>query len=286
MLRQRRASGADVYLYNSNGNPLATGQTTSASSSPLVLPSDLEASDIYRALPSSVAFKKQIRAWTSTVAGDFNTRKKIYSTTYTEQTSGAQRNLRSSSNADQPGNTGAYTVEVTFLDSSFNRQVETVTLAGTGTANMVSTTFQYLESMVVKTAGSGLRNAGTISLRTGTTAFASIGVGTLVTGGDNATGYAHHYVPTGKTAYIDSFGFAANNAAGPYVWFTARRLDIANAAEIEVGPIVACDVNIPYDGNLTSNPIFVQGPSQIVMYTLPTANATVLNEAWFSVVEF
>ncbi len=110
----------------------------------------------------------------------------------------AATTISSGSTADTSAGTGARTVEVTGLDSTYAIVSETATMNGrTG----VTLTNQYLRvtNIVVKTAGSGGVNAGIIYVGTGSI---TTGVPTVVIGGiavgENVYQAARYTVPTSQ----------------------------------------------------------------------------------------
>lgn len=90
-------------------------------------------------------------------------------------TAGAFEVLSSSAN-DTAAGTGARTIEVKGLDSSWNEFTETVTMNGVTPVALVNSSAFRINSAKVLTAGSGLTNAGNIDVRTvtGSTVYKSI----------------------------------------------------------------------------------------------------------------
>lgn len=123
----------------------------------------------------------------------------IRATTYTPQGANAQRSIKSTSASDTSAGTGARTVTISYLDTSFVLKSETITLNGTNAVNTVNSDIAYIENMVVETCGSGGGNVGTINFFTTTAGGGSIWGS--IAAGDNKTFWAHHYVPTGMTCY-------------------------------------------------------------------------------------
>ena len=128
-----------------------------------------------------------------------NTFVDVRQTTYTEQTTNAQRSLASTSANDTSAGTGARQVVISYLDQTCSGPgggvpffTETVTLNGLTPVNTVNTNICFIERIDVLSVGSSGANVGTINLYTttagGGTIFASIGTGALATGlGDNET---------------------------------------------------------------------------------------------------
>lgn len=138
----------------------------------------------------------EIRTAQNTVAN--GTRTAIRNTTYTEQTSGAQRSVSSTSAQDGPAGTGIKSVKVVYYDGNMDGpREEVVVLNGTTPVPTVATDICYVERMEAVESGVSGLTAGTIRLHPdnagASTAFASISAA------DVRTRYSHHYVPTGRT---------------------------------------------------------------------------------------
>ncbi|MEE8423848.1 MAG: hypothetical protein V3S49_04850, partial [Thermodesulfobacteriota bacterium] len=100
------------------------------------------------------------------------------------------------------------TVQVFGLDTNFDLQNETVTLNGTTPVNLVNT-YIRIYRMIGITAGSGERNAGSITCRIqsgGTT-------GAIISIGNNQTLMCHYTIPNNYTGYMYS-GYATTNKGG------------------------------------------------------------------------
>lgn len=202
----------------------------------------------------------------------------ILSTTYNEQSSNAQRSISSSSTSDTSAGTGARTVEITYYTATFTGPfTEIITLNGTSAVNTTNTNICYIESMVVKTVGSGGVNVGTITLFASTGggggAVASIGSNTLTgSTGDTRTLYAHHYIPSGKTCFITGFVVSASGTTSFFL--RSRDLATANAAEKIISDIIP--VSSPFERSYGS-PIEVVGPARIIAYAIPASNNTTIS---------
>ena len=120
----------------------------------------------------------------------------------------------SSSNAnDTSDGTGARTVQVYGVDSDYNEINEIVTLNGQ-TALNTSNSFLRVYRTIVRTAGSGEKNAGDIYVGDGTvtsgvpaTKYAKILVG------NNQTLMALWTVPSGYTGYLYQFDCSSGSTA-------------------------------------------------------------------------
>jgi hypothetical protein len=104
------------------------------------------------------------------IATTANTEAAVEATIYTEQTSGAQRALKSSSvNDTNAAGTGARQVRITFYTLTADGTIagpfiETVNLNGTTAVPTVNTNIALIEKMEIVAAGSGGVAAGTITL--------------------------------------------------------------------------------------------------------------------------
>lgn len=197
-------------------------------------------------------------------------------TAYTEPASVAAFSIKSGNAADTSAGTGARTVTITYLDSTYVQQSETITLNGTTCVNSVTTTARYFESVKVVTGGSTGSNVGLLTFYTGTGCVTTVGT---IPATDNQTLWAHHYVQTGKTSNIT--GLSVNHSgttvgSGAVFFLKSLPLNIANAVESQVG-----DFHRLYGQSSTAprsyvSPIKVNGPARITVYVTPeTSSSTV-----------
>jgi len=112
------------------------------------------------------------------------------------------RCISSSANDDAAG-TGARTLTVTGLNSSFIETTDVITMDGT-TSVSGDVQFSRVNSGVITTAGTGLTNAGAILcwLKDGSTAITGAPKQIYMAIGKGKTDRAHYAVPVGKFAYI------------------------------------------------------------------------------------
>lgn len=200
-----------------------------------------------------------------------NTPTNIRATTYVPQTTAAQRSLLSSSASDATGGTGAITITINYLNSSMVLKQDTVTLNGLTAVNTNQTDIQFIESIVVATCGTNLANVGTITMMSGTagggSAMASIAIA------DNATFYAHHYVPTGVSCYVLKHTGVGTLAAGRSYMVRTGNPTLTGLPIIQIGDIIAHLTGGSEDHEYQV-PLVVTGPDYIVMRTNPIASAT------------
>lgn len=200
----------------------------------------------------------------------------VNGTTYTEQTSNAQRSIASSSASDTAAGTGARTVKITYYSVSAGVITgpfyETVTLNGTSYVNTVSTTIAFIEKIEVLTVGSGLTNAGTLTLKAGTAG----GGATIVTiaVGDGQTFLGHHYVATGRTMYLTgvSTGIKGADAAAFFV-------KVSNPSDTSVFDRVTSDIlRVGTSQSTTTRPygtpIEIPGPAHVQLYVQPDSTSS------------
>ena len=197
-------------------------------------------------------------------------------TTYTEQTSNAQRSITSSNVADAAAGTGARTVKITYYSVSGGAITgpfyETVTLDGTSYVDTVSTTIAFIEKLEVLTVGSGLTNAGTLTLKANTAG----GGATIVTIGigDGQTFLGLHYVASGRTMKLTSVaaGIKGVDAAG----FMVRTKDpsSANAFEMQTSDLIRIGANQSTVPRAYGTPIEIAGPARVQLYVLPDSTSS------------
>jgi hypothetical protein len=149
------------------------------------------------------------QGYTATVA---TTGKVVRATTYTPQGANAQRSANSTSANDTSAGTGARTVTLNYLNTSFVVLAETITLNGTTGVNTVATDVAFIENVVVASVGSTGGNVGTVQIWTATAAAGS--VWGSIAASDNQTFWAHHYVPSGVSCYILNFSAGGTVTAG------------------------------------------------------------------------
>jgi hypothetical protein len=118
--------------------------------------------------------------------------------------------VESSSANDTSAGTGARTVIVEGLDSTYAEISETVTMNGT---TQVTTANSYirLHRLSVATAGSGATNAGTITVKPSVTTAATQGAIQI---GEARSRGSHFTVPLGKNAFFMSASLSIGKAAG------------------------------------------------------------------------
>jgi hypothetical protein len=133
----------------------------------------------------------------------------VFGRTYSEQSSEAQRSVKSSSANDaNPGGSGAKRIRITYLTSSYVLKTEDVALNGTTGVNTAASDIRFIESLEVI---EGTNCAGAVTLQTTTG-----GGGTEIMGiasGTTQTFAAHHYVPAGKRCILLNWGATVDDEA-------------------------------------------------------------------------
>lgn len=110
--------------------------------------------------------------------------------------------VSSSSTADTSAGTGARTVQLYGLDADYNEINEIVTLNGQTAVNTTNS-FLRINRMVIRSAGTGEKNAGVVYAGTGTvTAGVPANKYATIAVGDNQTLMALWTVPAGHAAYL------------------------------------------------------------------------------------
>lgn len=208
---------------------------------------------------------------TGEVSTNATTRAAINLTTYTDQSTNAQRSVSSASANDTAAGTGARTIRITYYSIAAGVVTgpftETITMNGVAAVNTVSTTIAFVEKIEVITAGALGVSAGIISI------FAAAGggggaFGTL-TAGTNITRWSQHWVPSGKTCSIYSVYIDNTAASGNTPKITIDVFDVATANAVD-RPIATYRI----DGrdNMTlaaTTPLVVAGPARIRAYVTP-----------------
>jgi hypothetical protein len=196
----------------------------------------------------------------------------IYATTYTEQTSNAQRSLVSSSASDAAAGTGARTVRVTYLTSAgVGPLSEVVTLNGTAAVNMIATDVCFVEKIEVVTVGSGGTNAGTISLKA-----ATAGGGATVWSiaiGDGRTFGSHHYVPTAHVCRVTGVHVGIKGADTSSFYLKAILLPASGNFEEQVGDLIRVASSAGFLRTY-GTPIEIVGPARVSVWAAPDSTSS------------
>lgn len=206
-------------------------------------------------------FSSTVDGYTTTTG---STSTPIMATTYTEQTTNAQRSLVSSSASDASAGVGARTVKITYYDEDllgpFN---ETVTLNGVTPVNTVASNICFIECLCVMTVGSNGGNVGTVSLMAATGGGgATIG---SISPGDNETNWCHHYIGTNKRmSLLEIMGSVKGLYAGRVTAREFYPLD-ATRADRTITPALFIPAG-DSSRQVFVVPVAVDGPAKFVLY--------------------
>lgn len=151
------------------------------------------------------------------------------SNAYPWQTVADQLEVLSSSANDTSAGTGARTVELEGLDSSWNLLTETVIMNGTTAVTTTASFLRIFRARVV-TAGTSLRNEGDITIRDQDTSTTRA----LITNGPTSSFgqslMAVYTIPAGKTGYVININFSSAKDLEQEYRLMARDNTVANAA--------------------------------------------------------
>ncbi len=191
---------------------------------------------------------------------------KLNGTTCTPPAAAGQWSVVSSSANDiNVSGTGAWTVALSYLDSSYVAHTETLTLNGTTPVNTAGTTCLYPEGMTVTLAGSGGLAAGTLSIYSAVNGGGSL-VGTIAIStiqGSGATLWMHHYVPAGVSAYVIEVEGGMGGAEGT-IYLTQTPLGVSGAVAAPLGAQIVCSGNnAKSTATYGDNELPVAGPALI-----------------------
>jgi hypothetical protein len=200
----------------------------------------------------------------------------IQNTAYTEQTSNAQRSIRSSNAADAAAGTGIRTVRLTYYSLAAGvitgPFAEDLTMNGVTAVATVSTTICYIEKIQALTVGSTGAAVGNIELLASHPAGAVIA---SILAGQKETKYTRHYVATGEYCYLTNVlcvtTFTAANETTIFGRTRNPASSISPNLEIIDGLIVVGDTTT---SEFTWNrPKVIIGPSVITFSAVPSSTA-------------
>jgi len=151
------------------------------------------------------------------------------SNAYPWQTVADQLEVLSSDANDTSAGTGARTVELQGLDSSWNSLTETITMNGTSAVTTTGSFLRIFRARVV-TAGTNLRNEGDITIRDQDTSTTRALITNGTTAGMGQTLMAVYTIPAGKTGYVVNINFSSAKDLEQEYRLMARDNTVANAA--------------------------------------------------------
>ena len=148
------------------------------------------------------------------------------SNAYPWPTAAATLSVVSASANDASGGTGARTVEIQGLDSSWNLLTETITMNGLTPVVTTGSFLRVFRARVV-TAGSLKSNAAEITMSSGGTTLAYITYDTI---GMGQTLMAVYTIPNGKTGYIINLNVSSSKDSEHRFRFMTRDNAVTDAA--------------------------------------------------------
>jgi len=176
----------------------------------------------------------------------------------------------SSSTADDTSGTGALTIIVLGVDSSYVRISETISLGGTDAVTLVNS-YRVIYRAIVATAGSGLTNAGIITF----TSPGSVTVMTIAVG-DAQSHIAVYPIAANEDAFIYCWGISSLTAAAD-IFAELLVLDV-NGNVWNVKDIIHCRATATSDPHrdLMMFPIKISGKAVLrIRATTDTENTNV-----------
>lgn len=208
----------------------------------------------------------------------------IRRTTYTEQSANFQGSVKSSVAADAAAGTGARTVRITYLTSTgVGPLTEDVTLNGVTPVNLVNANHCFIEKIEVLTVGSGLVNAGTITLNAGLAGAGTV-VGTIAVG-NNQTFWCHHYTPIAKTTFVAGTLVANSSTVvggGCTFALRAQQIPAANQINKQVGDTFTLyGQSSQTPRNFTTAVPLAVGPARLTMYAIVVSSTSIVYRASF-----
>lgn len=190
-------------------------------------------------------------------------------TSYSFPSSASTMKVSSDNANDTSAGTGARTVEIVGLDANWNEVNETITLNGTTAVNTVNS-YIRINEMLVKSAGSGGKNAGALYTGIGTvTAGVPATIYSVCEIGENASMQAIYSVPDGYDAFIEGYAVSSASQKATEAYIKAR----------EFGEVLAVFQHIHFFQDSVerkfSHPRFIGGPkSDIVIQAKVSATTS------------
>lgn len=221
------------------------------------------------------------------VATSGTTEVSVRKTTYTEQSSDAQRSIVSSSVLDTSAGTGIRTVKITYYTAAgAGPFTETITLNGITAVNTAASNICFVEKLEATTVGSLSFAGGTISLKAATAGL-GVTIGSIAAS-DTQTFWAHHYVPTGYTAYITGVSLSNDKSSidsGAVFRLRSLPIGVSNAIEDQITEHLRYFAQDSTYTRTYQSPVVVAGPARIVAYVVPDNGTTMNNRCAFDFYE-
>lgn len=205
------------------GKPLAFKDTSGDAVAPEAMDSgalrvvDLPFEDALR--NGDIAGKTYIekKCWVLISGGGF-----LSSKTYTIQSSGVQRSVKSDSGADSSGGAGARKMRLNFIKGDGSEGTEDIIMNGSTAVDTASTDVKHVQDFFCIDAGSNGRTLGRISIYDATGGFGSVFCSTnynenLLT--------AQYFVPLGKTLTIYKMIFMTTSGDAIFTLYGDQEYD-------------------------------------------------------------
>lgn len=151
--------------------------------------------------------------------------------TYVFPATPIQMQVVSSSASDAAAGTGIRTVDIEYLDTSYNMQTERVTLNGVTVVNTVATNILRVNNFHAMSVGSTGASVGNIQLQ-------SVGgavVYSRITAGSNFARQAIYTVPLGKRLFMSGVVFSTTTAAAGHSQTMTIRTTSTSSDELTPG---------------------------------------------------
>lgn len=171
---------------------------------------------------------------------------------------------------DTSAGTGARTIRVSGIDTSFNAFTETVTMNGQTSVNLAKTNVQFIYKLEVLTAGSGGLNAGIIQCGTGvntagdpavTHAYMSASSDTVITADRNQSEMFFYAVP-------DNYSLICKNWTTSSVMATAANIYqfvLDTFTNNDIGKRIQIQMGEAGGGNPAINPLTLKFPEKTII---------------------
>jgi hypothetical protein len=197
---------------------------------------------------------------------------------YTEQSSEAQRSVKSSSNNDKTSSSGAGVVRIEYLTSNYIRKTEDVTLNGTTRVSTVNTDIRFIDNFYVI---QGAAAVGAISLLDSASGAQNEFCGIAAATTDAFL--CHHYVPAGKRAWIYQWG-ATTDAQVRFKLWGQYRVDGTNLVDriLDLEDLVNASVASPgtrsyFDRKLSG--VVIPEKTYVRITGVPTSTSSTVTRA-------
>lgn len=172
-------------------------------------------------------------------------------TSYAQLTSGTALEVVSASANDAAAGTGARTVLVQGLDSSYLPFSETITLNGTTPVPLVNTSVIAINRTTVITAGSGLVNAGKIDVRAVTGAAVKSSIQAVAESSGISADFVFT-VPAGRYGYLKNIQTYARTCTGD-IWVYLKTFNSSGVGLVQAVGQHSLDVTGFSSGEIKMN---------------------------------